>query len=131
MAKRLVIKTGEYTNNNNETKGEYTRLGVMMDGDNGPYLLLDPCVNIAGCLAKQNMMNHKAGKPVRDSVLVSVFEDENQQQRPQAVQQPGYQNQPNPTYSERSQPAKQEAPQQKPSGASGDSFDDFDDDIPF
>lgn len=85
MAKRLVIKTGEYTKNG-EIKGEYTRLGVMMDGDNGPYLLLDPCVNLAGCLTKQNMMNHKAGKQVRDSLMVSVFEDDNQQQRPQGQQ---------------------------------------------
>lgn len=86
MAKRLVIKTGEYTNAQGETKGEYTRLGVMMDGDNGPYLLLDPCVNLAGCLTKQNMMNHKNGKKVRDSLMISVFEEENQQQR-QAPQQ--------------------------------------------
>ncbi len=86
MAKRLVVKTGEYTNNQNETKGEYTRIGVMMDGDNGPYLLLDPCVNLAGCLTKQNMMNHKNGKKVRDSLLVSVFEDDNQNQAPQQQQ---------------------------------------------
>ena len=92
MAKRLVIKTGEYTNGQGETKGEYTRVGVMMDGDNGPYLLLDPCVNLAGCLTKQNMMNHKNGKQVRDSLLVSVFEDENSQQ--QGGQRPPQQQQP-------------------------------------
>ena len=103
MAKRLVIKTGEYTNNQNETKGEYTRLGVMMDGDNGPYLLLDPCVNLAGCLTKQNMMNHKHGKQVRDSLMVSVFEEDGQRQS-----------------------APQQQPQQAPSG-----FDDLDAPIPF
>jgi len=86
MAKRLVIKTGTYIKDGQE-KGEYTRLGVMMDGDNGPYLLLDPCVNLAGCLTKQNMMNHdKGGKP-RSSLMVSVFEEDGQQQRPQAQQQ--------------------------------------------
>ena len=111
MKKRLLVKTGEYTNNQGETKGEYTRLGVMMDGDNGPYLLLDPCVNIAGCLAKQNMMNHKSGKQVRDSLLVSVFEDDNQQQRPPQ------------------QPAKQQAPQQQPAPGGYDAS--FDDDIGF
>ncbi len=87
MAKRLVIKTGEYTNGQGETKGEYTRLGVMMDGDNGPYLLLDPCVNLGGCLYKQNIMNNRNGKPIRDSLLVSVFEGDGQQQRPQGQQQ--------------------------------------------
>jgi len=86
MSKRLVVKTGTYIKDGQE-KGEYTRLGVMMDGDNGPYLLLDPCVNLAGCLTKQNMMNHgKGGKP-RSSLMVSVFEEDGQQQRPQAPQQ--------------------------------------------
>ena len=87
MSKRLVIKTGEYTNGQGETKGEYTRLGVMMDGDNGPYLLLDPCVNLAGCLTKQNMMNHGKGSKPRSSLMVSVFEEDGQQQRPQGQQQ--------------------------------------------
>ena len=90
MAKqRLAIKTGEYTNQQGETKGEYTRLGVIMDGQNGQYLLLDPSVSLAGCLAKQNRMNHKAGKEVRDSLMVSVFDDSQnqQQQAPQGQQQ--------------------------------------------
>lgn len=85
MAKRLVIRTGSYTKDGQE-KGEYTRLGVMMDGDNGPYLLLDPCVNLAGCLTKQNFMNKKNGKQIRDSLMVSVFEDDSQQQRPKTQQ---------------------------------------------
>ena len=91
MAKRLVIKTGEYTNQQGETKGEYTRVGVLMQGnDGGEYLLLDPAVNLAGCLAKQNMMNHKNGKQVRDSVMVSVFDDDNGGQQPNnAPQQSG------------------------------------------
>ena len=40
-------------------------------------------MNIAGCLAKQNMMNHKNGKTIRDSLMVSVFDDSNNQQAPQ------------------------------------------------
>ena len=89
MAKRLVIKTGEYTNAQGETKGEYTRLGVMMDGQNGPYLLLDPSVSLAGCMAKQNMASHKAGKGVNSSIMVSVFDDaqQGQQQASQGQQQ--------------------------------------------
>jgi hypothetical protein len=81
MAKRLSVKVGEYTNQQGETKGEYIRLGALMSGQNGEYLLLDPTVNIAGCLAKQNMLNHKNGKQVRDSLMVSVFDDNNQQQQ--------------------------------------------------
>lgn len=117
MAKRLVIKTGTYIKDGQE-KGEYLRLGVMMDGDNGPYLLLDPCVNLAGCLIKQNMMNHKGGKQVRDSLMVSVFEDENQQQRPQQSSQ-----------NQHSRQGQQQAPQQQ-SQQAPDSFD-YDPSIPF
>ena len=96
MAKRLVVKTGEYTNQRGETKGEYTRLGVMMDGQNGPYLLIDPAVSLAGCLQKQNMMNHKSGKEVRNSIMVSIFHDDNQQQQgaPQRQQAPQQQQAP-------------------------------------
>lgn len=90
MTKRLVAKTGTYTNQQGEQKGEYTRIGVLMDGDNGQYMLLDPTVNLAGVLAKQNVMAANEGKPMRDSVMISVFENDNQGQQ----QQGGYQQQP-------------------------------------
>jgi len=73
MAKRLVIKTGEYQKDG-ETKGEYTRLGVMLDSEHGPYILIDPTVSIAGCLTKQNMVNRKHKKDIRTSVLVNIFD---------------------------------------------------------
>ena len=81
MTKRLVIKTGSYEANG-ETKGEYTRLGVEMQGEHGPYLLIDPSVSLAGCLTKQNLMNHKAGKPPRTSILVNIFDDDEKKQAP-------------------------------------------------
>jgi hypothetical protein len=82
MAKRLAVKVGEFTNQQGETKGEYVRLGALMAGnDGGEYLLLDPTVNLAGALTKQNMMNHKNGKQVRDSLMVSVFDDSNGKQQ--------------------------------------------------
>lgn len=87
MTKRLVAKTGTYTNQQGEQKGEYTRIGVLMDGDNGQYMLLDPTVNLAGVLAKQNVMAANEGKPMRDSVMISVFDNDNQSQQ----QQGGYQ----------------------------------------
>lgn len=80
MTKRLVAKTGTYTNQQGEQKGEYTRIGVLMDGENGQYMLLDPTVNLAGVLAKQNVMAANEGKPMRDSVMISVFENDNQNQ---------------------------------------------------
>lgn len=98
MAKRLVAKTGEYQNQQQETKGEYTKIGVILNGDNGEYMLLDPTVNLAGVLVKQNIYAVQQGKQQRDSIMVSVFEDDNQQGNAQNFQQQPQmnQNQPNP-----------------------------------
>ena len=75
MAKRLAVKTAQYEKDG-KTKGEYVNVGVILDGDNGEYLLLDPAVSLAGCLSKQNILNHQNGKKIRTSVLVSVFDDD-------------------------------------------------------
>ena len=96
MAKRIVAKTGEYTNQQNEQKGEYTKLGVILSNDNGEYMLLDPSVSLAGVLIKQNALAAKSGGQQRDMLMVSIFEDDNQgqnnnQQQNQAPQQQNYQ----------------------------------------
>ena len=92
MAKRIVIKVGEYQKDG-ATKGEYLKAGVILDNDNGEYILLDPSVNLAGALIKQNVMAAKQGKEARDMLMVSIFTDDNQgqQQAPQqsAPQQQG------------------------------------------
>ncbi len=105
MAKRLVIKTGEYQKDG-QTNGEYLKLGVVLSNDNGSYVLLDPSINLAGALIKQNVLAEKSGKPARDMLMVSIFEDDNRQQQPQ-----------------------QQAPQQSQPQAPVD--DSFDDDIPW
>ena len=79
MAKRIVAKTGEYQKDG-QTKGEYTKLGVMLSNDNGEYMLLDPSVSLAGVLIKQNSLAAKSGGQQRDMLMVSIFEDDNQQQ---------------------------------------------------
>ena len=87
--KKLLIKTGTYTNKQGENKNEYLKLGTIMTGkDGGEFILLDPSISLAGALTKQNMMNHKQNKPVRDSLMVSVFEDTYGQQAPQQQQAP-------------------------------------------
>ena len=79
MAKRIVAKTGSYQDKQtNETKGEYTKLGVLLSNDNGDYMLLDPCVSLGGVLIKQNALATKTGGQQRDMVMVSIFEDDNQ-----------------------------------------------------
>ncbi len=99
MAKRIVAKTGEYQNQQNETKGEYTKLGVMLNNNNGDYMLLDPSVNLAGVLIKQNALAAKTGKEQRDMVMISIFDDDNQGQQQAPQTQGGF--------------AQQQAPQQQ------------------
>lgn len=75
MTKRLMAKVGEYEKNG-ETKGEYVRIGVILQSQHGEYALIDPSVNLAGVLIKQRMLNpQKAGT----SVLASIFTDDRQQ----------------------------------------------------
>jgi len=58
---------------------------------------MDPTINLAGVLLKQNALAAKQGKQPSDSVMVSVFEDQTQQTAPQQQTQSGYQQQPNPS----------------------------------
>ena len=81
MAKRIVAKTGSFTNQQNEVKGEYTKLGVILSNDNGEYMLMDPCVSLGGILIKQNALAAKTGGQQRDMVMVSIFDDDNNQQQ--------------------------------------------------
>lgn len=105
--KRLVAKVGEYTKDGQQ-KGEYVRIGVIMSNDNGEYALIDPCVNLAGVLQKQNRFNHSNGKKTGDSVMCSIFDDTRLHR--QDTQQ---------------QADRQQAQQSAPN------MGDFDDDIPF
>ena len=83
--RKLLAKVGSYTDREGNNKNRYVDIGVEMQNDNGSYFLLDPTVNLAGVLTKQNMQAHKEGKQTRDSVMVSAFE--NNYQKPQAVHQ--------------------------------------------
>ena len=79
MTKKLVAKTGTYTKDGQE-KGRYVTIGVILSNQNGEYALLDPTVNLAGVLAKQNAMSGE----MRDNVMVSIFDNDRQQaQQPQ------------------------------------------------
>jgi hypothetical protein len=76
MAKKydLSVKTGEYTDRDGQTKGRYLNIGVMMETDKGPYILLNRTFNPAGV----------PGNADRDNIMVSLFEprQEGQQQAP-------------------------------------------------
>jgi hypothetical protein len=66
MAKKydLVVKVGEYTDAQGATKGRFKNVGVVMDGQNGPYILLDRTFNPAGV----------GGNDGRESIIVSMYE---------------------------------------------------------
>jgi len=81
MAKRIVVKVGSYTNAQNETKGEYVKVGVILSNDNGEFILLDPSINMAGLLLKQQI--NGIAKNGSDSVIASIFSDEQNQSAPQ------------------------------------------------
>ena len=91
MAKRIVAKIGTYEKDG-QTKGEYAKLGVMLNNNNGDYMLLDPSISLAGVLARQNVMALSAGAEQRDMVMVSIFDDDNQGQNNNQGQQQGFQN---------------------------------------
>jgi len=117
--KRLAIKVGEFTGKDGKTKGDYIRLGsIMQSKDGGEYMLLDPSVSLAGALIKQNAYNNSQKKPMRPSLMVSVFDDNRQRANNSQAQ-----NQP---------PAQQNnADQQQSKGGLQGQKDALDDDIPF
>jgi hypothetical protein len=117
MTKRLVAVTGEYlSKQDNQQKAEYTEIGVIITGKNGKeYALLDPAINLAGVLMKQNILAAKRNEPPSDRIMLSIFEQQAQgapqqqqpqqgfqpqyqQQQPQYQQPTGFQQQPNPAY---------------------------------
>lgn len=78
----LVVKVGEYTDNQGQTKGRFKNVGVMMEGDKGPYILLDRTFNPAGV----------GGYEGRESIIVSLYEpkDNAGQQQASAAKSGGY-----------------------------------------
>jgi len=111
MTKRLVAVTGEYVSKqDNQQKAEYTEIGVIITGKNGKdYALLDPAINLAGVLMKQNALAAKRNEPPSDRVMLSVFEQDNQQQ---GQQQQGHQQPPQQSYQQQPSHAPMQQPQQ-------------------
>lgn len=62
-----AVVVGEYTDASGAKKKRYKTIGAVMEGEHGPYLLLD-----ASILSMQ--LFALANKDRRDSVLVSLFD---------------------------------------------------------
>jgi len=59
-----VVTTGKYKNAQGEEKSNYENVGTVLQGENGPFLLLKRTFNPAGVPNPEN----------KDSVLISLFE---------------------------------------------------------
>jgi hypothetical protein len=109
----LVAVTGSYQNAQGELKKRYQNVGAMMEGENGPFIMLAKWFNPAG------VQDERGG----ESLLLSLFEP--QEQSRQAPQR----------QASRQAPQRQAEPprrQQPPAPRPANGFDDMlDDDIPF
>lgn len=109
--KKLAAKVGTYQKDG-QTKGRYVDIGVILANDSGEYVLLDPSVNLAGVLAKQNFLAAKEGKQPRESVAASIFEQnsaQNQNQGGFAQPQQGF-NQPQQGFNQANAPQAPQVP---------------------
>jgi hypothetical protein len=70
----IAVKVGEYTDREGNTKGRYMNVGAVIQGDKGPYIVLDRTFNPAGVPNPDG----------RSSVLLSLFAPKDADQRPQA-----------------------------------------------
>lgn len=63
----LCIAVGKYTTAAGESKTQYRRIGALMEGDNGPFILLNAEVLAMPLFALAN-------RERRDSVILSLFD---------------------------------------------------------
>ena len=77
MAKKLyelAVKTSTYTDNTGKQKGRYDKVGVVLEGQDGPYILMSRTFNPAGINSD------------RDTILISMFQPRDEQGRAPASQ---------------------------------------------
>jgi len=75
----LCVKTGSYTDRDGNEKGRWMNIGALMQGDDGPFVMLNACFNPAGIQREEG----------RDSILVSCFEPQQDNARePEPQQKP-------------------------------------------
>lgn len=80
MTKRLSAVVGEYTDKQSgQQKADWANVGIIGVSQKGKeYMLLDPTVNLAGVLLKQNILAANKGEKLSDMVMISIIEDNNQ-----------------------------------------------------
>ena len=81
MTKRLSAVVGEYQKDGQQ-KAEWVNIGIIGVGKNNKeYVLLDPTINLAGILLKQNVLAQKRNEAPSDMVMTSIFEENNNNQQ--------------------------------------------------
>lgn len=78
MSKRICAKVEEYQKDG-QMKGKYVEIGVILNNQNGDYMLIDPSVSLSGVLAKQNAMEFVKGGQIRSNIMCSIFDDSQHQ----------------------------------------------------
>ena len=92
MTKRLSAVVGEYINKENQPKAEWVNIGIIGIGKNNKeYVLLDPTINLAGILLKQNVLAQKRNEAPSDMIMASIFEEQQNQGQQNNNQQQGQQ----------------------------------------
>lgn len=75
--KKLMVKVREYTDQNGQPKNQWLQIGSIMQSQKGGYfILLDKTFNPAGIQTE----------PGRTSVMVSMFEPDNKNEKTDAQQ---------------------------------------------
>lgn len=85
--KKLMVKNGSYMKDGQE-KAKWVQVGVIMDGQNGEFAILEPHVNLAAFPREEGR-----------GVMCSIFDDsqqpqQNNQNQPQQPHQQSFQQQP-------------------------------------
>ena len=70
--RKIVAKTGTYTDREGNEKSNWTNVGRIMSNDNGEFVILDSTVALAGVAMKQRLTNPKA----KGDVMCSIFSDD-------------------------------------------------------
>lgn len=75
----IAVKIGSYVDSTGQKKNRYQNIGAVMQGDSGPFILLDPLINLAAVPREEG----------KDRVMCSLFEprDEKGQRPPQQNRQ--------------------------------------------
>jgi len=111
--KDILVVVGNYKDREGNQKAEFLKIGALGISQSGKeYIILNPEVNIAGALFKQNLVNHSEGKPVQKNLMCSVFERQQSNNQPQ--QQNNQQNYQQSNAPQQNQQQNYQQPQSQP-----------------